>query len=297
MLGARGVAGADRDVAMERFSVGGSDPVIVLTYPHAGGARLQALLSRHPALACTAETGLLVACEQAAAAWRRADGRPGRPLSQLATSSVRGLAVTMMTAITVRTGKPRWCETAAPTRSAAETFLSLFPAARFVCLHRSLPGIVAATLTAHPWGLAGAMYAPYTSAHPASTVAAVTAWWADLAGPMLAFEEDHPESCLRVRYEDLTTDPGQTERDLHEFLRLDRQGPRLPEPPGNGDTGTGETDTTAGEFPVAQLPDPLRARASSLQTRLGYPPLGEPLTGLMKSAVTHAGQNSGGGDA
>lgn len=271
---ARTVAVVDRK-ARPDGDTAGSGPVVVLTYQHAGAANLQAILSMHPALACTAGTGILAACDQAAAAWRQVDGRPGASMSQLAASSVRGLATTMMMAIAARTGKRRWCETAAPDRSAAETFLKLFPGTQFVCLHRSCPGVVAATLRASPWGIAGATYAAYAAAHPAGTVAALAAWWVDHARPVLAFEEAHPDSCLRIRYEDLIAEPGQTEREILEFLGLDGRGPRLPELPGEDGQKIAADGISGGadEFPVGQIPPALLAQVNDLHVRIGYPQL------------------------
>jgi Sulfotransferase family len=256
---------------------GRSDPVIVLTYGYAGGARLQSLLSAHPALACTTGTGLLAACDQAAAAWRQAEGRPGT-LSPLAAASVRALATALMSAIVARAGKRRWCETAAAERGAAETFLALFPAARFVCLHRSGPDVIYATLQASPWGLAGPGFAGYTASHPGSTVSALAAWWAAHAGSVLAFEQDHPQACLRVRYEDLVTDPVGAERDILAFLGLDARFAALPELPGDdGPEPAGPTGADAlgcgADLPVGQIPPPLLAQVNTLHARLGYPPL------------------------
>ncbi|MBO0830512.1 MAG: sulfotransferase [Actinobacteria bacterium] len=266
---------AERDGLTRAGDDGGSAPVIVLTYAHAGGARLQALLSMHPALTCTTGTGLLAACDQAAAAWRQADGRPRAPMSPLAKSSVRGLATAMMTAIVARTGKRRWCETAAAERSAAETFLTLFPNTRFVCLHRACPDVIVATLRASPWGLNGVAYAAYTAIHPASTVAALAAWWVDRTRPLLAFEEAHPESCLRVRYENLTAEPGKIERDILAFLGLDARGPWLPEPPGEDGQKTAAADIPGGmeDLPVGQIPAPLLVQVNELSSMLGYPQL------------------------
>jgi protein-tyrosine sulfotransferase len=253
-------------------------PVIVLTYGHAGGGRLQSALSGHPALACTTGTGLLAACDQAAAAWRQAEGRRQGPLSQLAAASVRALAAGVMTSVVVRAGKRRWCETAAAERSAAETFLALFPAARFVCLHRACPDVIYATLQASPWGLAGPAFAAYTTAHPGSTVAALAAWWTGHAGPMLAFEQDHPQACLRVRYEDLVADPAAAERDILAFLDLDAHVPEQPEFSGDdsldpaGLTGA-DAPGCGADLPVGQLPPLLLAQVNNLHARLGYPPL------------------------
>lgn len=256
----------------------GLSPVIVLSYAHAGGARLQSMLSLHPELACTNATGVLAACDQAVAAWRRVDGRPGRPLSPLAATSVRGLAIAMISALTATAGKRRWCETAAAERSAAETFLALFPGTRFVCLHRACPDVIVATLAASRWGLSGAGYASYVTAHPASTVAALAAWWADHARPVLAFEEAHPQSCVRVRYEDLAADPAHTEGGILKFLGLDVRGPWLPELPGTAN-GNGPQEPhgvlpePGANLPVAQIPGPLLAQVNDLHAQLGYPPL------------------------
>lgn len=269
-LKARGPAGPVGPGGGER-----SGPVIVLTYAHAGGARLQALLSAHPALTCTAGTGLLPACSQAVAAWRQAEGRPEGVLSPLAASSVRTLAASLMTAVLARSGKSRWCETVAAERSAAEAFLALFPAAQFLCLHRSCQDVIYATLRASPWGLAGPGFAAYTAAYPGSTVAALAAWWAGHARPMLAFEQDHPHACLRVRYEDLAEDPARIERDVLEFLGLDEQVPGLPEPPGNDGPALAGADAPGcgADLPAEQIPSPLLAQVSNLHSRLGYPPV------------------------
>lgn len=257
-------------------------PVIVLTYGFAGGTRLESLLSGHPALACTTGTGLLAACDQAAAAWRQADGRGQGPLSPLAAASVRSLAAGVISAITARAGKRRWCETAAAERSAAETFLALFPGTRFVCLHRACPDVVYAVLRASPWGLSGPGFAAYTTAFPASTPAALAAWWTGHAGPVLAFEREHPQSCLRVRYEDLAADPARAERDILGFLGLEPQWPALPDLPGGSDpapdglTG-GDAPGCGADFPAGQIPAPLLAQVNDLHAQLGYPPLEAPL--------------------
>jgi len=271
------VSTATTGTGTDRDGTAGNQPVVVLTYGHAGGQILQALLGAQPELACTAGTGVLPACAQAAVAWRQVDGRPEAPLSALAVTSIRRLAVQMITVIAARTGRPRWCETAAADPSGAETFLRLFPAARFVCLHRACPDVVSALLQASPWGLSGPAFAPYVTASPFSTAAALAAWWAGHAGPLLAFEHDHPEACLRVRFEDLADDPGGVLQDLLSFLGLPTKAVGLPQlqlpdqpnqPPGRV-AGAG----VASQFPVGQLPPDLVRRVNELHAQFGYPPL------------------------
>jgi hypothetical protein len=272
---------AAQPTALGADTNGQSAPVIVLTYAMAGGARMRSMLSGHPALACTTASGLLAACDQAATAWRQAEGREQRPLSALAAASVRSLATGLMSAIVARSGGRRWCEIATPQRSAAETFLELFPGTRFVCMQRACPDVIYGILQASPWGVAGPGFGPYVAAYPASTVAALAAWWISLAGPVLAFEREHPESCLRVRYEDLAEEPGRTERDILQFLALDQQFPDLPELPGDSETAqaglTGADAPGSGaDLPVERIPPGLLAQVNELHAELGYPVLKPP---------------------
>jgi hypothetical protein len=252
-----------------------ADPVIVLTYGHAGARHLQRLLQDQPELAATSGTGLLAACDQAASAWQQAERRPERVLSPLARRSIRTMASAMMLSITARAGRPRWFETAAAEPSAAQTFLDLFPSTRFVCLHRACPDVIYATLQASPWGLAGLVYAGYTVSYPGSTLAALAAWWVDHARPILEFEREHPEACMRLRYEDLAADPARIEREIGEFLGLKREVPILPELPSDPrQTLTGADAPRCGAgLPAGQIPAGLLAQVNELHSQLGYPPL------------------------
>jgi hypothetical protein len=46
---------------------------------------------------------------------------------------------------------------------------------------------------------------PFVAAHPASSAAALASYWAAHTTGQLEFEQHHPQSCLRVRTEDLIT--------------------------------------------------------------------------------------------
>jgi hypothetical protein len=245
-------------------------PVIVLTYPHAGGERLSALLARYPDLACTAGTGILPLCDAAAAAWASVDDRPGGPPSRLAETSTRALVASMITALLVRQGKRRWCEVATAVPDAAVAFVRLFPGARIVCLHRACPDVVRAAVQASPWGLAGVEYAPYTSAYPASTAAALTACWAARTAGLLAFEQAHPGICQRLRYEDVAAG---SLSGLSGFLGLTGPGPASWLCDEAADPAHGPAGMDVG-FPAGQVPPALLERASGLMEKLGYRPLG-----------------------
>lgn len=258
-----------------RASVG---PVIVLTYAYAGGLRLQRFLERGPDLACTAGTGILGACSSAAEAWRQAEDRESTQMSPLAVRSVRAMLSGMMTIISARTGRNRWCETAASDFTAAEAFLQVFPETRFICLHRACPDVAYAALKANPWGVNGPQFASYVAGYPASLAAAISAWWVAHAGTIADFEERYQQSCLRVRYEDLILDPAATTATIAEFLSLaaipasEAPSVSLPDIPGN-EASAWDAPGCGADFPVGQLPAGLAKQVSALQVRLGYPML------------------------
>lgn len=247
--------------------------MLVLTYGFAGGRRLQGLLSRDPDLACTARTGILAAVGQAADAWQYAEDRASDRLSALATASVRALANAMLTVLTTRIGRRRWCETASVDPIAATAFLQAFPDTKIICLHRTCPDVVYALLNASPWGLSGPGFAAYLASHPASNAAALCAWWADQAGPLLDLEAACPRACLRVRYEDLIADQDKSFAAICEFTGLSPQsGDAAPEPGADRPVVTGPEAPGCGKnFPVGQIPPLLTDRVNALLARLDYP--------------------------
>ena len=258
----------------------GSAPVVVLATAYSGAARLRPLLERLPDMACTSGTGILPLCEQALAAWRNADGRPGRTPSALAASSTRALASVMITAVLAREGKRRWCETCTAMPETAEGFLLLYPATRFVCLHRSCAGVIRAALDASPWGIANPALAPFTRAHPASTAAALTAYWTAHTAGLLAFEQAHPQAVLRVRLEDLATAGQDTAQAVTSFLgTAGTDGGTAPDGdnawPGTPSAGAGHRDDPEAGLPAGLIPHAMLARANDLLRQLGYPALPE----------------------
>lgn len=238
------------------------DPVVVLTYAHAGAEVLSGIVSASPSVACTSGTGLLPACHASAVAWMNADG--SSTLSALAVKSVRNMAATMITSIQVSAGASRWCETAAAPAEAAATFLRLFPATTFVCLHRSLPGVLAEAAAEYPYGLGGSPFWPYSAGHAGNNIATIASYWAACARRLLEFEAKHPRSCVRIRQEDLLSDPDGQARAIYSRLGLDLadlsgQGHHTAPPPATPDV------------PATLVPPALRAEINDLHARLDYP--------------------------
>jgi hypothetical protein len=251
--------------------------VVVLAPAYSGASTLRSLLEDHPDLACTSGTGLLPLCEHAMATWRKADGRLTGTPSSLSSTATRALATSVILSILAREGKRRWCEVASASPEAAEAFLRLYPGTRFLCLYRACSGVVRAALDASPWGITDPVFTPFTIRYPANTVASLTAYWITVTGPLLAFERDHPQSCLRVRYEDLAHRPQAKER-ITSFLGVaEALGRPFPDSSDETLTSSPNPGLTA-DIPVNLIPSALLAQANSLLRQLDYPVIGESAT-------------------
>jgi hypothetical protein len=247
-------------------------PVIVLAYTGSGAGLLRSVLSAIPGLACTMATGILPLCHNAVSTWRTVNGRGGGGSSPLAVTSARALAAALMTAILAREGGNRWCEFASAPPAAAETFLRLYPQTQFLLVHRRADAVVRAVIDGSRWGLEGPEFAPFVSASPASTVAALASYWATHTTQQLEFENAHPASCLRIRIEDLAADTQQVRSDIGDFLSLDATAvsPRLTHNAGR--SGPAARGPSPAGIPVDHIPTSLLAQLDELHARLGYPP-------------------------
>ncbi|MGH3157961.1 MAG: sulfotransferase family protein [Streptosporangiaceae bacterium] len=230
--------------------------VIVLTHAQPGAGQLGTLLTMHPSLACTAGTGVLQLCEQAATTWRCAE-RTGSSLSTLAAASVRALTGSLISVIRSQEGQERWCEiSSAPARS-ARTFLEIYPETKIICLHRDCVDIVHSVLECSQ---------RREGRTQRDLVAEAAAHWQVRTESLLALERGHAAQCLRVRYEDLVASPATTAGILT-FLGLDRR-PELDWCPGEA---AAESRLQEVALLTGRIGSPLLEQINRLLVELHYP--------------------------
>lgn len=267
-----------------------SSPVFVLTGSRSGSTLLRLILDSHPDLACPPETGITSACVQLARAWDVLDNADSAGADEPADSSPDALAAVRdsldraFTGYLRRRGKQRWCDKSLDNHLNAELLIELYPDAKFICLYRHCMDVVASAVETCPWGLHRYGLDPYVAQHPGNSVAAVGSYWMATSGSIMKFEESHPESCHRIRYEDLVTAPEETAAGLFSFLGavpvpgITRECFRTPhESNGPGDDKVWFTDeVTAGSMgrgvgvPAAALHLPLREAINEMLAKLGY---------------------------
>jgi len=206
------------------------DPVFVLTSARSGSTLLRFMLDSHPALACPPEVGPGSAClgivrlarilSADPAAGFNEMLRPGTPIEVPADTAeaARVIVGAYYTDYVKARSKRRWCDKSLDNFLFAPLLQQVFPEAKYICLYRHCMDVIASGLEACPWGLSGFGFEQFAAQFAGNSVAAIGAYWLSCVKGILEFEESNPECCLRVRYEDLVTDPEETVSSMMSFL-------------------------------------------------------------------------------
>lgn len=296
LRGERSSGGGAQADAVSAAGIAVTDPVFVLCSARSGSTLLRFLLDGHPDLACPPEMNLPALCAQLASVWSLVEGAPLSPergeeppvIPDAAVSGIRYTLDLMLGSYLARRGKRRYCDKSLGTARFAELLLRLYPEAKFVCLYRHPMDVIASGMEACPWGLTGYGFDPYIGASPGNMVLALARYWADAAAAAAAIEERFPESCHRVRYEDLVAAPEGVAQDVFRFLRA------APAPGISDSCFTAERERigpadykiwhtsgiTAGSvgrgwrIPAGQIPAQVLEQVNTLADELGYLPVG-----------------------
>jgi hypothetical protein len=271
-------------------------PVFVLTSSRSGSTLLRFILDSHPELACPPETIVSSACAAMLGSWMILEeaGSEGKPLTGMGQLPPAGIAVVqsamdqLFGAYLRRRGKRRWCDKSLDSHMNADLLIQAYPKAKFICLYRHCMDVIASGVEACPWGVSRFGFDPYVAQYSGNSVAAIGAYWMSCAQTIMKFEEEHPSSCHRIRYEDLVTAPEQIVAAMFDFLEV----PRVPgitddcfalphESNGPGDEKIWFTDRVTAsamgrgvQVPSAALPGPMLEDINAALARLGYRQIG-----------------------
>jgi hypothetical protein len=231
-------------------------------------------------------------CSQLAVVWsliegaplslQRGDAPPAIP--DAAITGIRQMMDLMTGPYLARRGKKLYCDKSLGTARYAGLLLRVYPGARFICLYRHPMDMISSGLEACPWGLNGYGFDRYIADSPGNAVMALARYWLDGASEIAAVEEKHPESCHRVRYEDLVATPEEVAAGIFDFIGVgsvegigeavfsgehERFGPAdhkiwYTSAISQGSVGRGDA------LPVGLIPPPVLASINGLLDKLGY---------------------------
>jgi hypothetical protein len=271
------------------------DPVFVLCMGRSGSTLLRFLLDAHPELACPPETSLPALCGQLAVVWSLIEGAPlsanrGDAPPQVpdaAIAGIRRMVDEMTGGYLARRGKKRFCDKSLGSALSANLLSRIYPKAKFICVYRYPMDMIRSGLDACPWGLTGYGFDQYSGSSPDNAVLALARYWLDHATAIAAFEEQHPDSCHRVRYEDLVAAPEETATGLFEFLGA-APAPGISERCFTGERErfgpadykiwatsaiTGDSVGRGESVPAGLIPPPITEAINELADKLGYLPI------------------------
>src|SRR5262249_22469842 len=156
--------------------------------------------------------------------------------------------------------KRRWCELVISAPSAAPAFMQVFPAARFVCVHRACTDVISAAIAAQPWGLVSPVMSRFTASYPGHSGAAAAAHCASATQQLLALEAASRQASSRVRYEDVVADAEHAWDSVRSSLHLNQQTHQKPLPRLPVRTESAREDQRGGhlQIPVHMIPAELR---------------------------------------
>lgn len=233
------------------------DLALVVGAARSGTTLTRLLLDAHPEIGCPSEAGLPALMGHLARVWstvhalepadapanpgtRRRDGetpprweepardetetdlatdaRFGPTVPKAARSWVRQFVGVPMASYCAMGNKRLYCDKSLDSVHYLGSVREVFPSVRMVLVFRHVMDTVASGLEASPWGFNAYGYGPYVQASPGNTVAALASYWLDHVSRALDWEQEHPELCRRVRYEDLVLQPEETVLGIQRFL-------------------------------------------------------------------------------
>lgn len=234
---------------------GGNDPLelaLIVGAARSGTTLLRLLLDAHAEVACPAEAGVPGLMAHMAGVWMtvhadvdgddragvdpgavgaddgelgqlRDDGRARqqalrRDLPQPVRDWILGSVREPMRSYAARGGKRVYVDKSLDSVFHLDVVEEVVPGTRCILLFRHVMDTVASGIEASPWGFHAYGYGPYIQASPHNSVAALANYWLAHVTAALAWEEAHPGSTLRVRYEDLVQRPAETVAGVLGFL-------------------------------------------------------------------------------
>jgi len=277
-------AGPVRSASVSAAHPGGPhvdpSPTFLAAGARSGSTLLRWMLDAHPDITCPGETDLAALVD----AYRHtAAALAGAP-----DDGARHLVDDLMGRHLAATGKRRWCDKSLSNALHLDQLADLWPAGRFVLLHRHALDVVASGLEASVWGLDQYGFASYAQMSPTNPVVALVGYWIERTSALLRFEERNPARCLRIRYEDLVAGPDAVLGSLWSFLEVPPPADAAAAAFAGGHDASAAADYkiwftdavhgtsvgTGARVPADRIMPSVRAGMNELLDRLGYPTVG-----------------------
>lgn len=211
--------GIDRATRERDRPRSGGSPIFILCTARSGSTLLRYILDAHPDIFCPGETNfaqILASSSTLCSVFRSIDPTMDGLMASIGYDIVERTFERAARAF----GKGRWCDKSLGSSDVAEGLLSVFPAAQFVCLYRDPLDVIQSLAEVSSWGFVNFGVGPYMAARSTNVTLGLAEYWMDKASNIYQFENEHPDACFRLRYEDLVGNVEESVRALLSFLRV-----------------------------------------------------------------------------
>ncbi|MGA3361629.1 MAG: sulfotransferase [Solirubrobacteraceae bacterium] len=281
MRAAAATLGADRAI-----TVG-----FVLGAARSGTTLVRHLLDAHPDIACPPEAGIPQLARSLGRTWLvvttdEAGARATRAAADVLEEIRATINVPVQRYCRTR-GKRIYFDKSIDSADCLEILGELFPTAPYVVVYRHVMDVIASGLAASPFGFRGYGYERFVDGSSANWVQALASAWLYVVTRTLDWERRAPDTCHRVRYEDMVLNPIRAVSALHEFVGVSadtsvvRRGlANARQQIGPGDHKIqftaklqSESIGTGKRVPVSMISPELLLRVNACLAELGYTPL------------------------
>jgi len=255
-------------------------PIFILSWVRSGSTLLRYVLDTHSRICSPGELVLGRLCNDLQFVLQRTAGANE---SNDIRRQVRRIVGGVMGSYAQAKGKDLWCDKTPLNLCYLHDLENTFPEARFICLHRNCLDVVYSCIQASQLGFMSEL-AGYVCRNPGNVVAGLIDSWIEKTGLLLDLERRRPESCYRVKYEALVSQPEQILAPLLAFLGVDWEPDlvsrvfRTKHDPGGGDPKilltSGFRISSIGRgslIPFSSIPPDRLPPMNALLSNLGYP--------------------------
>lgn len=199
-----------------------ADPIFILCCDRSGSSLLRYIIDTHPEIASPAELNLGELCK---CLYYAVGGTTGEVFNiadrtekkSLIEDKVREIISGLMDSYVIAKNKRMWCEKSPSNLQNVELIKSVFPEAKYICLHRHAMDVVHSCMEITRFGFMPEQLT-YLSHNSGNIVGAMVENWIDKTRKLLQFERESPERCFRIKYESYIFNPTEALSPMFAFL-------------------------------------------------------------------------------